>query len=134
MDVSGGSRLVYQIDYTKYKQLYKDPAQLSSMKKKIEEIILKNIDKRISALGVSDYRSYIQTMNDENYLVVEIGGIANLDEAKKIIGKTVELEFRLPNKVASTAATRAERKQLAQGLYNDIKKDPTLFSDNAANK
>jgi len=50
LDVSGGSRLVYQIDYTKYKQLYTDPAQLSAMKKKIEEIILKNIDKRISAL------------------------------------------------------------------------------------
>jgi protein-export membrane protein SecD len=134
LDVSGGSRLVYQIDYTKYKQLYTDPAQLSAMKKKIEEIILKNIDKRISALWVSDYRSYIQTMNDENYLVVEIWGIANLDEAKKIIGKTVELEFRLPNEAEATASTRAERKKLAQNLYNDIKASPTLFADKSANK
>ncbi len=134
LDVSGGSRLVYQIDYTKYKQLYTDPAELSAMKKKIEEIILKNIDKRISTLGVSDYRSYIQTMNDENYVVVEIWGIADLDEAKRIIGKTVELEFRLPNEIAATPATRAERKKIAQTIYDDIKTNPTLFADKSANK
>lgn len=73
-------------------------------------------------------------MNDENYVVVEIGGIANLDEAKKIIGRTVELEFRLPNKAPATAASRAARKQLAQGLYADIKKNPTSFADEGANK
>lgn len=73
-------------------------------------------------------------MNDENYVVVEIGGIANLDEAKKIIGRTVELEFRLPNKAEATPASRAARKQLAQGLYTDIKKNPASFADEGANK
>jgi len=42
------------------------------VKQGVEDIILKNIDRRISALGVSDYRSFIQEMNDEHYVIVEI--------------------------------------------------------------
>ena len=114
LDISGGSRLIYQIDYSKYEQIYTDPVELSNIKKNIETIILKNIDQRISALGVSDYRSYIQTMNNENYVIVEIGGIADLEEAKKIIGKTVELEFRLPNQQEASPEIIAQRKQNAQ--------------------
>jgi preprotein translocase subunit SecD len=58
---------------------------------------LRNIDGRISRLGVSDYRSYTQQLNNETQLVVEIGGVVDLDQAKEIIGRTVELEFKLPN-------------------------------------
>lgn len=43
------------------------------MKQNVEDIILKNIDRRISALGVSDYRSYIQDMDGEHYVIIEIG-------------------------------------------------------------
>jgi protein-export membrane protein SecD len=118
LDISGGSRLIYQIDYSKYEQIYTDPVELSNIKKNIETIILKNIDQRISALGVSDYRSYIQTMNNENYVIVEIGGIADLEEAKKIIGKTVELEFRLPNQQEASPEIIAQRKQNAQEILN----------------
>lgn len=134
LDVSGWSRLVYQIDYTKYNELYKDPAELAAAKKNVETIILKNIDKRISSLWVSDYKAYIQTMDNENYVVVEIGGIANLDEAKKIIGRTVELEFRLPNKEAASPSAVAQRRSLAQNLYNSIKSQPNLLSDLAGNR
>jgi len=64
---------VYLIDYSKYSQIYTDPAELVAVKQNVEDIILKNIDRRISALGVSDYRSYIQQMNDEHYVIIEIG-------------------------------------------------------------
>jgi chemotaxis methyl-accepting protein methylase len=45
---------------------------LAALKKHIETIILKNIDKRISKLGVSDYKAYVQTLDNTNYIVVEI--------------------------------------------------------------
>ena len=83
----------YKIDYeqvwwTSTEQT--NTAELAQVKKNIEAIIIKNIDARISALGVSDYKAYTQNLNNETQIVVEIGGVADLDQAKKMIGKTVE--------------------------------------------
>jgi len=44
-----------------------------SVKKTAQDIILQNIDKRISTLGVSDYNAYIQKLSDGEYIVIEIG-------------------------------------------------------------
>lgn len=120
LDVAGGTKLVYKISYDKYEEIYTNRAELDAVKKTIETIILQNIDKRISKLGVSDYRAYTQVLNNENYIVVELGGIANLDEAKKQIGKTVELEFRLKNKQEPNAEMVAQRKTLADTIFKDI--------------
>ena len=128
LDVSGGTRLVYKIGYDKYEQIYTNVAELNAVKKTIEDIILKNIDQRISKLGVSDYKAYVQRLDDQNYIVVEIGGIADLDQAKEIIGKTLELEFKLENKDPKTAATIAARKEVAQKLYMESKENPDMMS------
>lgn len=128
LDVSGGTKLIYKISYDKYEQVY-EGAELIAVKKMIEDIILSNIDQRISWLGVSDYRAYVQNMNNNPYIVVEIWGIADLDQAKEIIGKTVELEFRLPNEIEPDANTKNLRKQLAEDLRNDI-----LQADGAIDK
>lgn len=118
LDISGGTKLVYKIDYTKYEEIY-SASEFAEVKKSIEEVILKNIDSRISTLWVSDYKSYIQRLADETQVVVEIWGIADLDQAKKIIGKTVELEFRLQNEDDVTDETIAQRKQLAEKVRAD---------------
>jgi preprotein translocase subunit SecD len=117
--VSGGTKLVFKISYDKYEQIY-EGAELTAVKSMIEKIILKNIDNRISALGVSDYKAYVQNMDNQPYIVVEIGGVADLDQAKEIIGKTVELEFRLPNEAEPTSADKEKRKELAYNLKNSI--------------
>ncbi len=124
LDVSWGTRLVYKVSYEKYENLYTDITEFNAVKKMIEGIIMKNIDSRISKLGVSDYKAYIQNMDDQHYIVVEIGGIADLDQAKDIIGKTLELEFKLENTEPVTARTIAERKELANQLLAQAKKDP----------
>ena len=128
LDVSWWTKLIYKIWYEKYEQIYTDAAELNAVKKTIEDIILKNIDKRISSLGVSDYKAYIQRLDEQNYINVEIGGIADLDQAKEIIGKTLELEFKLENKEAITPATIAARKAIAQKILNESKKTPDLMS------
>lgn len=117
LDISGWSRLVYQIDYSKYREIYTDYLELEQVQQNIEQIILQNIDKRISSLGVSDYRSFIQIMDNERYVVVELGWVSDIEEAKKIIGRTVELEFRLPNKNEASPETLAARKSLAENLF-----------------
>lgn len=119
LDVSGWTKLVYKISYDKYEEVY-EWAELESIKKTIENIVLKNIDNRISSLWVSDYNAYTEIMDWKHYIVVEIWWVSDLDQAKEIIGKTVELEFRLPNTVEPTAETIAERSNMAITLRDDI--------------
>jgi len=119
LDVSGWTKLVYKIWYDKYEEIY-EWAELESIKQTIETIILKNIDNRISGLWVSDYKSYIETMDGKHYIVVEIWWIADLDQAKEIIWKTVELEFRLPNTAEVTAESISERSNMAIALRDEI--------------
>ena len=124
LDVSGWTRLVYKISYDKYEKVYTNPTELAAIKKTIETIIMKNIDNRISKLGVSDYKAYVQTLDNQNYIVVEIWGIADLDQAKGLIGKTLELEFKLQNPIAPTKESIAARKILATQVLAEITKDP----------
>lgn len=128
LDVSWGTKLVYKISYDKYEKLYTDVAQFNALKKTIENIIMKNIDNRISKLGVSDYKAYVQNLDDQHYIVVEIWGIADLDQAKELIGKTLELEFKLENPETPTKATFAARKALANQILTEIKADPENIS------
>ena len=121
LDISWGTRLTYRIAYDTYEQVYSgNTAELESVKNTVENIILKNIDGRISQLWVSDYRSYTQQLDNETQIVVEIWWVADLDQAKELIWKTVELEFKLPNDWEWTDSDKAERITLAQNLYNDL--------------
>lgn len=133
LDISGGTKLVYKIDYSKYKELYSD-AEFLAVKKNIEQVILKNIDSRISGLGVSDYVAKIQTIGEETQVVVEIGGVANLDQAKEIIGKTVELEFKIENEEQVTPETIAERKVLAEKIRTEALATPEKMIELYANQ
>ncbi|MEI6774612.1 MAG: hypothetical protein WCL18_07695 [bacterium] len=115
--------MVYKISYDKYEKVYTNATELAAIKKTIETIIMKNIDNRISKLGVSDYKAYVQNLDNQNYIVVEIGGIADLDQAKGLIGKTLELEFKLQNPAKPTKTTIAARKVLATQVLAEITKD-----------
>lgn len=133
LDISGGTKLVYKIDYSKYKQLY-GANEFLQVKKNIEQVILKNIDSRISGLGVSDYVAKIQTIGEETQVVVEIGGVADLDQAKEIIGKTVELEFRIENNEEATPETIAQRKALAEKIRTEVLATPEKMIELYANQ
>jgi preprotein translocase subunit SecD len=126
LDISGGTKLTYRISYDKYENTYNNATELADIKKTVENIILKNIDGRISKLGVSDYKSYTQQLDNETQIIVEIGGVADLDQAKEIIGKTVELEFKLPNEASEDAEARAT---LAQKLHDDILANPNKMAE-----
>lgn len=126
LDVSGWTKLIYRISYDKYEKIYQG-TELTAVKKLIEDIILKNIDGRISKLGVSDYKAYVQSLDNQQYIVVEIWGIADLNQAKEIIGKTVELEFKLKNPSSPTAQSIAARKTIAIDLMAEIAQTPELM-------
>ncbi len=134
LDVAGWVKLTYKIDYSKYEQLYTNPTELDAMKTMAERIVLNNIDSRISKLGVSDYNSYSQILNGEDYIVIEIGGISNIDQAKELIGKTVELEFKLQNTESATPEGIAQRKEFANQLISNAVANPDAFSQLAVGR
>lgn len=134
LDVSWWTKLVYKVSFEKYEEIYTDKAELAALKKHIETIILENIDNRISKLGVSDYKAYTQLLNDQKYIVVEIGGVANLDQAKEIIWKTVELEFRMPSTATPTEKSIIERKLKAATIKEEVMKNPELMEKLTANR
>lgn len=128
LDIAGGVRLTYKIDFSKYESTYVNETELLQAKKTAQDIILKNIDSRISKLGVSDYAAYIQRLTDGDYLVVEIGWLSDIDEAKGIIGKTVELEFKLANTQNQGSPEQyAARQQIAENLLVAVSANPEQF-------
>ena len=132
LDISGGTRLIYRISYDTYEQTYWDNTQaLNEIKSTVENIILKNIDGRISQLWVSDYKSFTQQLDNETQIVVEIWWVADLDQAKELIGKTVELEFKLPN---DSEWADADRVDLAKSLYDDLSNNTDKFEAIADNR
>lgn len=140
LDISGGTKLVYKVDLSTYQKLYQNPdlrnwnnEDYETVKRQILDIIIKNIDARISALGVSDYKAYPQE-NSDTQIVVEIWGVADLDQAKEMIGKTVELEFRLGNDQPHNAESIAKRKALAETLYAQAQANPDQMLANNMNK
>lgn len=159
MDVAWWVRLYYKIDLSKYRQLYTDTTQFNQVIWDVQNIILENIDTRISGLWVSDYESRIQTLEDGQYVVIDLWGINDLQQAKEIIWKTVELEFKVPytwgqedvtirrqllaesvlkeavnwSKTFSTLAIENAGQEVAYQVYNDVTIDelPQIYQNNA---
>jgi len=129
MDIAGWVKLTYKIDFSKYDQIYTNPTERDTAKKQAVAIILKNIDKRISALGVSDYSARQQRIENDTFLIVEIGGVYSIDAAKEIIGKTVELEFKVPIAAEDKDKYVAERASFAKWLFWAIKASPEKLQE-----
>lgn len=85
LDLQGGSQLDYKIDLRKV-----PPAD----QKSIIDGILNVINKRVNSLGVSEPNIYTSDVGDEKHLIVELAGIKDLEQAKQIVGKTIQLEFK----------------------------------------
>lgn len=83
LDLQGGVRVVYDIDFS---------AVNSEDKKQALESLQKVVTKRVDSFGVSEPRIYIEE-GDTTRLVVELAGIKNSEEAVSQIGQTPNLTF-----------------------------------------
>jgi preprotein translocase subunit SecD len=86
LDLKGGSHLVYQIDLSK-----KDPAQTDA------DVIVgvkQKIERRVNAYGVTE--PIVQSISNErgSFVLVQLPGVTDVDQAIKLIGQTAELDFR----------------------------------------
>jgi len=85
LDLQGGSQLDYKIDLRKVPE--KDHQN-------IIDGVMNVINKRVNSLGVSEPNIYTSNVGDERHLIVELAGIKDLEQAKQVVGKTIQLEFK----------------------------------------
>ncbi|MCF7815472.1 MAG: protein translocase subunit SecD [Candidatus Pacebacteria bacterium] len=105
LDLAGGSHLVYEADVSSL-----EPSEVPELMNVLREVI----ERRINVFGVSEpvvqiERSSFVAETKQERLIVELPGVANVDEAIKEIGKTPLLEFKLIDKEAVTANASIEK-------------------------
>jgi protein-export membrane protein SecD/preprotein translocase SecF subunit len=115
LDLQGGSQLDYKIDLRNVAL-----AERAS----IVEGIVNVINKRVNGLGVSEPNIYTSDVAEEKHLIVELAGIKDLEQAKQIVGKTIQLEFKEEKSGTSTSADTEKEaaavKATAQTLLDKI--------------
>src|SRR5439155_6024324 len=82
LDLQGGTQLVLQDDMSKVPDTDRDSAI-----KGVQQVI----ERRINAYGVAE--PIIQIRGNDR-VIVELPGVRDTEEAKKLIGKTAQLDFR----------------------------------------
>ena len=99
LDLVGGTALVYRADTSKV-------ADVDEAMQSLKEVI----ERRVNAFGVSEpviqaERAGLISGNPSNRLIVELPGYKDMEEAKRSLGETPLLEFRLENPKAKEIIT-----------------------------
>jgi preprotein translocase subunit SecD len=115
MDLAGGTILTYQIDWQNI-----DKTKVKNVLEQTKDLI----ERRINFLGVSDY---FVSFSESGRILIEIPNIKDPEQAKKIIGETPFLEFRIPqnDKFVSSGLT-GEYLQKAEALVNPNTLEPIV--------
>ena len=110
LDLKGGTQLDYMIDLSSV-----DPADQNQIVEGVKEVIRRRVD----GLGVSEPNIYISNVAEEYHVIVELAGISDIDEAREIVGKTIQLEFREENTEPSADQTQWANSE-ALAFYNAV--------------
>jgi len=85
LDLQGGTQLLYSVDLSK-----KDPSQSDA---DVFNAVKSTIEYRVNRFGVTE--PIVQTIRNEsgNFILVQLPGVKDPEEALKLIGKTALLDF-----------------------------------------
>lgn len=122
LDLSGGSRLVFEADTSKLETDKKDKA-IESLRNVIE--------KRVNLFGVSE--SNVQTSNFEgkNRIIAELPGVNDPKESANLIGQTAQLVFsEVVEKTIPNSATPSSELVETNLTGADLKSASTVFDQN----
>ncbi|MDO8500018.1 MAG: protein translocase subunit SecD [bacterium] len=85
LDLQGGTHLVYRADF---------PEDYAGSKTDAMSALRDVIERRINLFGVAEPLVQTEISGDERRLIVELAGVSNINDAKKLIGETPFLEFK----------------------------------------
>jgi protein-export membrane protein SecD len=123
LDLAWWVRLLYHMDFSQYRKNYKNEQEFNTQRNKVINIVKRNIDWRISKLWVSDYSARNVSLAGQDYIEIELGWIQDIEKAKKIIWKTVQMTFKVPFNWEITPQIKAERQLLAEKILQYLVKD-----------
>ncbi len=84
LDLAGGTHLVYEADTQSLDQ--KDRGEAMSSLRNV-------IERRINSLGVAEPVIQTGRIGDKDTVIVELAGVADVEQAKSLIGQTAKLRF-----------------------------------------
>ena len=108
LDLAGGVGLDFSVDMAKV------PADRTTT---VLDGIRKVLERRVNALGVSEPNIVASQVGNEQHIFVTIAGVSDVAEAKRVIGKTIQLAFKVPRPEGDTAEkTQIEKDAKASGI------------------
>lgn len=127
LDLSGGSRLIYEADVSKL-----NPADVTDAMSSLREVI----ERRVNVFGVSE--PLVQTESSamsgtvQNRLIVELPGVTDVKEAAKMISATPQLEFMIEGATSTPGSEATSTPWLATGLSGRfLKRSQVSFNQNS---
>ncbi|MEK7544899.1 MAG: protein translocase subunit SecF, partial [Patescibacteria group bacterium] len=118
LDLQGGSQLDYKIDLRKVPEKEQES---------ITNGVMEVIDKRVNGLGVSEPSIYLSKVGGEQHIIVELAEIKDLEKAKEIVGKTIQLEFK-EQKTNPDPNEEKTQRNYAEGVLKKTLEKPENFS------
>ena len=115
LDLKWWSHLDYRIDLRKAYDYNNDDNPENDVN--ISEVIQwvqATIEKRVNWLWVSEPNIYLSKAADEHHIIVELAGIQDIEEAKKIVWKTIQLEFKELKNIWSEEEDISKAKKIAE--------------------
>lgn len=99
LDLQGGTQLDYRVDLRNIEERNADADSTNDVAiRDIVEGVRATLERRVNGLGVAEPNIYTSEVADEKHIIVELAGIKDVNEAKAIVGKTIQLEFKEPKK------------------------------------
>ena len=97
LDLQGGTQLDYRIDLRNIEARNADDDDSNDVViRDVIEGVRTTLERRIDGLGVAEPQIYTSNVAGEEHIIVELAGIKDIDEAKAVVGKTIQLEFKEP--------------------------------------
>ena len=127
LDLQGGTQLDYRIDLRNIEARNADDDDSNDVAiRDIVEGVRTTLERRVNGLGVAEPNIYTSDMAGEKHIIVELAGIKDVEEAKAIVGKTIQLEFKEP-KTEEDPDTLAIIESAAQETLRAASADPDSF-------
>ncbi len=113
LDLVGGTELIYRADISDI-----EPVDVNTSLETLRDVI----ERRINVFGVSEPLIQLETAgilsgNEDHRLIVELPGVADVDEAIALIGATPLLEFRIESDSLQDISTLDQEVELDLNQY-----------------
>jgi protein-export membrane protein SecD len=133
LDLQGGTQLDYRIDLRNIEVRNADDDDSNDVViRDIVEGVKTTLERRVNGLGVSEPNIYTSDVAGEKHIIVELAGIKDVEEAKAIVGKTIQLEFKEPKTEEDPDALAKIEAEASETLKTALA-DPENFATLGAN-